>query len=125
MNYKGDERRKYKRVKKPFIVGFQVRPHSPGLDDFSGWDMVATLDLGAGGILFYYDRKLEVGSYLDLRINFSVARPPIKCVGKVIRIEEPHCGYMFLVAVVFTEIDEKDQLALNDVVEKLYHKEFA
>ncbi|MFH1665086.1 MAG: PilZ domain-containing protein [Candidatus Omnitrophota bacterium] len=111
------ERRKHKRVRKPFMISFQISSGKEEEKEFSGWDMVAVLNMGAGGALFYYTRKLRVGTTLDMKINISTAKDPIRCTGKVIRAEKLLNEYMFLTAVVFAEIDERERKIINDFAE--------
>ncbi len=119
--YQGSDRRKYKRVKKPFLVNFQIRRHG-ALEEDRDWDMVAVLNLGAGGILFYYNKKIGEGVFLDLKINYSPEKPPIKCLGKVIRTEKLEHAYMFLIAVILLDMSEEDRKLLVDVVEEYHSK---
>lgn len=120
--YKGAERRKYRRVQKPFMVRFQVRPREAGKVP-PDWDKGAVLNLGAGGALFYYNRKTRIDSILDLKMNFPAYEGSINCAGRVIRVEElPYAG-MFLVAVVFTDIGDKAKEALNKAVEELHSRQ--
>lgn len=121
MSYKSaNNRRRYKRIKKPFMVSFRVRKHKDAGKDDPRWDMIAVVNLGAGGILFYYNHKLKVGTQLDLIVNFSQKEDPIYSIGKVIRVEELPFSYMFLVAVVFEEIDEKQREIIENVAEELH-----
>lgn len=117
--YQGEERRQYKRVRKPFLVNFSVREHS-GSREAKGWDMVAVVDLGAGGMLFYYNKRMEVGTSLDLKVNFSATRGPVQCTGKVVRLVALPAGDLFLTAVVFSDIKKEDKEALNKAVEVLH-----
>jgi hypothetical protein len=79
--------------------------------------MVAVIDIGAGGILFYYNRSIEVGTALDLKVNYSAEKDPVICEGKVIRVLPVPGGEFSLVAVVFEDIDEKERKSLDEVIE--------
>ncbi|HNX91201.1 MAG TPA: PilZ domain-containing protein [Candidatus Omnitrophota bacterium] len=117
--YNGVERRKYKRVKKPFIISFQIRePGAPAKK--YGWDIVAALDIGAGGMLFYYNKRFSVGTELDLKINYSVDKDPLICSGKVIRSLPTPTDMLYFIAVVFADIADADRKALNDTIE-IFH----
>lgn len=118
--YKGQDRRNHKRVKKPFMVRFQICSGHEEELPFAGWDMVAVIDIGAGGTLFYYNKRLKEDSLLNMKINFSAEEEPIICYGKIIRIEELKSPEMFLVAVGFTDIAEKDRHAINRIAERLH-----
>jgi len=111
MGYQGQDRRKHKRIDKPYMVRF--KPHD---DAEAKWDMVAVLNFGAGGALFYYNRKLNVDQILDIKINFTPSRPAINCLGKVLRSEGVPAG-MFLVAVVFVGMDDLEQEYVNKTIE--------
>lgn len=52
------ERRKFKRVEKPYITRFRIR--ADGVKDMvpTDWDMVAVNDLCAGGVFFNASRNL-------------------------------------------------------------------
>lgn len=123
--YLGAERRKFKRIRKPFIVQFHIRPHVTDKRSSKNWDMVAVLDLGAGGALFYYNKKIEVDSTLDMKVNVSLYKDPVVCTGKVIRVIELGYSYMFLVAVVFSDIDKKESEMINRIAEEFHSKKQA
>jgi hypothetical protein len=119
--YKGPERRRHKRIQKPFMVRFRVRPREAGGVP-ADWDIGAVLNLGVGGALFYYNRKPKIDSFLDLKMNFPAYKGSINCSGKVIRVEELSYARMFLVAVVFADISEKGKEVLNKAIEGFYSK---
>jgi len=116
---KGKEKRKYKRIKKPFMVRFQIKPHGSGDAE---WNMVAVLNLGAGGVLFYYNKEVGLDSLLDIRIDFSTVKTPVNCVGRVIRVEELGYSQIFLTALVFTDIADKDRDMINRIAEEFHSK---
>ena len=57
------EKRLHQRIDKSFTARFKEEgsPH---------WDIVILQSLSAGGALFKFNRKLPIGSRVDLRINF-------------------------------------------------------
>lgn len=113
------ERRKYKRIDRPFIVKFRARSDEAIEKDSSCWDIVAVCDLGSGGALFNYNKKIEIGTIIDLKIGFSVTKPPINCVGKIIRSDELKYHSMFRVATKFTEIGKRERELINKTVEDI------
>jgi hypothetical protein len=113
MIYGGPERRKHKRIQKPYMVRF--KPHE---DPESKWDMVAVLNFGAGGALFYHANPVESDQILDIKINFTPSKDTITCQGKVIRCESVPAG-MFLIAVNFVDMDELQQEYVNKTIEDL------
>ena len=115
--HRGIERRKHKRIQKPFVVRFQVKSQEAGKKVLD-WDVGAMLNLGAGGALFYCNKKLKIDSFLNLKIDFPAYKKPINCVGKVIRAERLHHAHVFLVATVFTNIGAKEKEILNKIAEE-------
>ena len=73
----------------------------------TGGHHAETRDISAGGVLFYLDKELEVGSNLE----FSISMPAnalgiptdvvVKCVGRVVRCS--HEGSRTAVAAVIDE----------------------
>ena len=118
---KGRERRQFKRIRKPFLGKFKVKPsRSKAKKDV--WDQVAVLDLGEGGILFYHTKKIKLDALIDLKIEFPEKKTSIKCMGKVLRSEEIGNGDMYLVALVFVKLTDKSQKTISSIVKKYYPK---
>ena len=117
--YNEIERRKYKRIDRPFVVKFRIKPDEVIEKGPSDWDIVAVGDLGSGGVLFNYNKNLGIGVLIDLKIGFSVTKPPINCIGKIIRIEELPSLSMFRVATKFTEIGEQEKELIDKTIEEI------
>jgi hypothetical protein len=117
------EKRKHKRIEKPFIVKLYAIPDGANDRISPDWDMVVAKDLGAGGVFFYSSRNLEIDTLLGLRIGFSTATPPIECVGKVVRIIEQPDTSIFGIATTFTKIDEQEKELINRTAEELSRQE--
>jgi hypothetical protein len=116
--YNSIEKRKHKRIEKPFIVKLQPIPNKTSKRVSPDWDMVVAKDLGAGGIFFYSSRNLGIGTLLDLRIGFSTTTPPIECVGKVVRVKEQPDTSIFGIATAFTNIGEQEKEMINRTAEE-------
>lgn len=113
-----EEKREYKRVEKPFVVNLRIRPDEAQEIDSSGWDKVAVKDLGAGGIFFYHNKNLRIGSLVDLKIDIPKTSTPIHCVGKINRIKEHQNSPIFDIVVVFSEINDHEREIINKAVEE-------
>ncbi len=112
-------KRKYKRIEKPYMARLRIKQYE-GLERSSAeWDVVALKDLSAGGALFYYNKKLGIGSLLDLKIDVSTAMPTVKCAGKVTRIEQSQPHSILRIVTEFAEIDEHEKKIINTTVEKV------
>ncbi len=118
--YNDRERRKYKRIEKPFMAGFRVRQYEGHETVSTKWDKVAVKDLSAGGMLFIYNKNLGLDSLLDLKIDESKYTPTINCVGKIIRIDKPIPISIFGIAIEFTEIEEHVKEMINTTLLKRY-----
>ncbi len=107
------ENRKYKRIEKPYVIRFRIKPYETQYKDITDWDMVAVNNLGAGGIYFHAGRSLKIGTILDLKIGFSLFSSCINCVGRVARVKGRLDTSIFGIAIEFTEIDDHIRAMLN------------
>ncbi len=115
---------KYKEIVSPCIARFRVKQlcsrEMPPLD----WNIVAVKNLSAEGIKFnYYIENLEIGSPIDVKIEFIKSISTISCIGRVVRIEDAYVNSMFRIDVDFTEIDDKEREIINATVEAILRKE--
>ncbi len=117
--YKGQERRKYKRKEKPYIVRFRTIPLVAKKMVSTGWDMVPVKNLSAGGMLFDYNKNLELDSLLDFKIDISRSTPTINCVGKIIRIEKLQPTSLFRIEIKFTDIGEQEKELISMAIEEI------
>ncbi len=114
----GKERRKYERREKPVMVRFRTIPLVAKKMGSTDWDMVPVRNLGVGGMLFDYNKNLELDSLLDFKIDISKYAPTINCVGKITRIEKLQPTSMFRIEIKFTDIGEQEKEMINTTVEK-------
>jgi len=112
--YKIPETRKHVRIEKPYITRFNVKSSEQIIS--SDWDMVAVINLSAGGLFFYAKKDLEIGAILDLKIGLSLSHPSIICVGKVIRAKRHLDTSIIGFAIEFTQIAEHARKAINNTV---------
>ena len=126
MKYKRIEldKRKYKEILSPCIAKFRVKHLSGNEMTTLDWSIVAVKNLSAEGIKFnYYIENLEIGSPIDVKIEFIKSIPTISCIGRVVRIEDAYVNSMFRIDVDFTEIDDKEREIINAIVEAILRKE--
>ena len=121
--YKGQERRKYKRKEKPYRARFKIRSdEAQGMWSYD-WDSVflmniSAMNISAGGVAFFCNKDLGIGTLLDLKIDVSKSTPTINCVGKIIRIDKPGPHSMFYIAVFFIGIAEQEKEIIDTTIEK-------
>ncbi len=114
--YKIPVTRKYPRIEKHCITRFQIK--SKDEKNYKDWDMIAIVNLSAGGIFFYTIEYMEIGSVLDLNIGLSHVHPSITCVGKVIRAKKHLDTSVVGIAIEFTEIDTHMRKTINNTVKE-------
>ncbi len=115
--YKGQEKRKYKRVGKQYMARFKIRSDEAQEMESHDWDPVILKNLSVGGTLFFYNKELEIGTLIYLKIYVPKALLIINCVAKVIRIDKPRSTSMTCIAIKFTEIGEREKELINKSVE--------
>jgi hypothetical protein len=113
------EKRKHKRIEKPFIVKLHAIPNKANGRISPDWDMVVAKDLGAGGVFFYSSKNLGIGTALDLKIGFSTSIPPMECIGIVVRVKEQPDTSIFGIATAFTKIGEQEKELINKTAEEV------
>ncbi len=117
--YNNLERRKYKRIEKPYMAGVRVKQHEGHEKGSTGWDSVILKNLSAGGGTFFtYKKDLEIGALLDLKIDVPGFILIINCIGKVVRIAKPKSTSMYGIAIKLIDIGEQEKEAINTAVEK-------
>ncbi|MFH1836612.1 MAG: PilZ domain-containing protein [Candidatus Omnitrophota bacterium] len=114
----GAERRRHKRVRRPFVARFQVLDEKGESGIFPGWDIVTAQDLGGGGILFNYSEEIAVNSNLEFKINFPTLPEPVNCRGKVVRNDKRSDSSRVRIAAMFTDIDDKEKQEINSFAEE-------
>ena len=120
------EKRKYERIElegrinrgieKHFMARFRVKQYESLDLSLTNWDTVDAKNLSAGGMLFNYNKNQNIDSLLDLEIDISESRPPINCIGKIIRVEELQPHSIYHITTEFTEIDKQEKEMINTTV---------
>ena len=123
--YNNLERRKYKRIEKPYMAGVRVKQHEGHEKGSTGWDSVILKNLSAGGSTFFtYKKDLEIGALLDLKIDVPGFILIINCIGKVLRIAKPKSTSMYGIAIKLIDIGKQEKEAINTAVEKAIEHDY-
>ncbi len=117
--YNGQERRKLKRIEKPYRARFKIRSDEAQEMESDVWDSVILHSLSAGSAVFFYNKDLGIGTLLDLKIDVSKSTPTINCVGKIIRIDKTRHTSMFYITVFFIDIGKQEKELINTTVEEV------
>jgi hypothetical protein len=121
--YNDLERRKYKKLVPPYIARFRTIPLVAEKMVSTDWDIVAVKNLSAGGMVYDYNKNLELDSLLDLKIDFFKSIPVLYCIGRVVRSEKLLTNSRFRIAAKFTGINEQEREMINTTVEAILRKE--
>lgn len=117
--YGGFEKRKHKRIDKPVIIRFRIKPHIGQENVSSDWDMVGVNDLSAGGMFFNSSYNLEIGTILDLKIGFSTSSTPVQSTGIVTRVKKHSNTSIFGIATAFMDIDNVEEELINKFINEV------
>ncbi len=109
--------RKYVRVVKPCSVKFRVKSNETLNNVSEEWDMVTTNNFSANGIFFFSNRFLEIGTILELKIDFSHSHPPIICTGEIIRMSKLLGTSTIGFAIEFTKTEEQTKKIISKIIE--------
>lgn len=125
--YNVTKKREYKRKVfdngNPCMARFRVKQYEGQETSSTNWYNVDVKNLSAGGMLFHCNKKLQIGSLLDWKIEVSKSMPTVNCVGKIIRNYKAQSNSMFSNAIEFTEIDEQEGRMINTTIEAILRKE--
>ena len=114
------DRRKYTRIQKPFLVRYRPRiPLEKGKKS-SRWNIVPIQNISAEGILFKLDKKLEVGTLIDLKIHFPGFHEPIECVARVYRSKKQPQTRLFHITALFTAISAHERELIQKTAERIF-----
>ena len=113
------ERRKYRRIRRRFLLSFKPIADEVWKEAYGSWDMRFMDNIGAGGLLFYSEDRLPIGALLELKLKLPISNNPIKCTGKVVRIETTPPSKIYRIAVVFVELVNQHK----EGIEKLANEE--
>jgi hypothetical protein len=118
-----DERREYRRITKSFMSWLRLIPCARKNRQPVAWDIVTTRDLSAGGMLFSYDRQIDIGIGARFRVIFPFADHLIECAGEIIRdekIDSFKYPSMHHIAVRFGRISTVNKKFVNKTVNLIY-----
>ena len=101
------------------MVRLRIKHHEEQKTSSAGWDWVVLKDLSAGGALCSYNKHLEIGTLLDLKIEVSTSAPAINCVGRVTRIEQSQPPSALHFAMEFEDIGKQEKELISKIAEEV------
>ncbi len=113
-----DEKRAYRRLDSKVNLRYKVfkSPQDLLKRGFSPEQLSVTKNISAGGLLFFSDEPLGIGSILELKIELPNGEEPIECLVRVVRIEQAEEKNYYL-AVCFLDITGAERTRLNRFIE--------
>ncbi|MCM8796250.1 MAG: Flp pilus assembly complex ATPase component TadA, partial [Candidatus Omnitrophica bacterium] len=80
--------------------------------------LTVTKDISAGGLAFYTNEPLPIGSILELNLELPDGKENIECLARVVRIDEIEEEKKYNIAVCFLDITGAERTRLNKYVER-------
>ena len=118
MGYPGSERRRYKRMKRPFMTRVRIYQQKTNSGIAQNWDIVKIRNLSADGISFNYHKIIPMGAIVEFSIMLPFSEKPVRCLGSVCRLDANPLDIkdskripIYGIAARFTEI-EADKKAI-------------
>ncbi len=112
---KSNERRLHHRGKSRCMVKFQTKPVNSD-EVFSDWDIAIGENVSAGGVLFNYDKPLNISSLLGMEIKLPPNGYGISTSGYVTRIDKCENSPRFRVAAAFADLEESEIEKIDKIV---------
>ena len=116
------EKRRYKRITKTFMSWLKTRQKKKMPVHPYEWDIVTTCDLGAGGMLFNYNKPVDIGTKVQLKVVFPFKDAPIDCVGKVlgtVKVDSKKHSSIYRIAVGFKKISTWNKGLIDKVANQM------
>jgi hypothetical protein len=122
-------RRTYMRLEKKISISYRLVVEKGALVQFSSINTEleyssSTKDISAGGIQFFSDRLVPLGSILELRIDLpDGGNKSIECFARVERLEEIKKDKIYTVAVCFLDMSSADRVRIDRYIKTLMNEQ--
>lgn len=110
MSYQGQERRKYQRINKKFIVTYK---HA---DQVDAYDITQTKNVSLGGMLISTHLNFKPGTILALETNLPFINEKIVIYAKVIESKEIVKDLVYDTRLCFEELEERSKVSLEKAI---------
>jgi len=72
-----------------------------------------TINISAGGILFKTQKRLSVGTIIELELELPEGRKNIQCLGRILRLNELEEEGNYEIAICFLDLPNSEMLRLD------------
>lgn len=113
------EKRAYKRLDSRVNLRYKIFKSQAELIKygFMPEQLSITKNISAGGLLFITSELLQVGSYIELKVEMPAGEGTVECLARVIRVEEIEEGRSYDTAVCFLDITSAQRAKLDKYVQ--------
>jgi hypothetical protein len=112
------DKRAYFRLDSKIPVKYKALDSNEELKDkgYNIEQLSVTKNVSASGVLFLADEPLPVGSIFEIELGLPKGET-IKCLSRVIRVEQDQAGGGYDIAVCFLDMTGSDRARLNSYME--------
>ena len=115
----GDRRKNERRMSKRIYKKITTRFRFLNENNSEKWDIIFIENIGVGGVLFKFDRPLEVGTMIELKVSFPGDLESISCQAKISRVEKVGVSRVNEVVANFVGLSSKNAEHINQFSEKI------
>jgi hypothetical protein len=112
MEYQGPDKRRAKRLRRPFVLRLQRADGSAGNE----WSFIFLDNISKSGLSFLSSDKFQEGELFRLKLNVNRDTGTIACVGEVVRVKQSGSGTQSEIAIVFVDISVEGAEAIHKAV---------
>lgn len=115
--YSGQEKRKYTRINKNFVVSYRI------YGDPNNIDISQTKNVSEGGMLLTTNRAFDRGTVLAIEIRLPLFRDPIRLLGKILQSKEIVHNLIYETRLSFSYMDDQSKQLVRNTVSHFSKKE--
>ena len=110
--YKGQEKRKHRRLNVNFVVSYRVKQVP------DGYDLSQSKNVSQGGMLLTTNKAFTKRTFLDMSIRFPLISRKIKVTGEVVDSKEIVKNLLYETRIKFLDLEEDIFIKLGEFVEE-------
>jgi hypothetical protein len=107
----------------PLTIKFRVIPLISLRKISNDWNSVALKSVGTDGLSFLCNENLDVGSLIDLKIDFPEIGHTTHGIGEIDRIEQFQPSSLFSITVKLKEMERQEKEIIETIVEEMEEAE--
>lgn len=91
-------------------------PQKRGAESGSSEQLSVLEDISAGGTLFLASQPLLLGTILEVHLELLDSDESVKCLSRIVRVEEIEEGKTYKIATCFLDLSSRDRARLSRYV---------